>query len=79
MDYWAKVWVNGEVVFRPDDRPKGPPLKGESQMPIALRKGTNRILLKIHAGSNGNGFWLSITDPGDLGFLDDSRKGGTGK
>ncbi len=78
-DYWAKIWANGEVVFRPGDRPAGPPLKGESQVPISLRKGTNPILLKIHAGSNGNGFWLSITDPGDLDFLDASLKGGDGK
>ncbi|MBN1558405.1 MAG: family 10 glycosylhydrolase [Lentisphaerae bacterium] len=67
-DYWASIRVNGALVFRPGDRPGGPPQKGESQVPITLRKGVNAILLKIHAGSNGNGFWLSITDPGDLRY-----------
>ena len=56
VDYWAKVWVNGEVVFEPDKRPVGPPRKGESKFPISLQKGTNTILFKIHAGRNGNGF-----------------------
>ncbi len=69
VDYWAKVWVNGEVVFEPDKRPVGPPRKGESKFPISLQKGTNTILFKIHAGSNGNGFWAAITDPGDLRYL----------
>jgi len=31
-----------------------------------LKKGSNELLVKVHAGSAGNGFWLAISDPGDL-------------
>lgn len=65
-DYWGKIIVNGKVVFTPDKRPPAPPRKGENIIPIELKRGKNSILIKIHSGSAGNGFWMSITDPGDL-------------
>ena len=69
-DYWAKIWVNGTVVLGPDVRPRTPPKKGETRFPVTLRKGLNEVLIKIHAGSAGNGFWLAVSDPGDLKFVD---------
>ena len=65
-DYWAKVTLNREEAFRPEDRPRAAPAKGEVTFPVTLRKGENVLFIKNHAGSAGNGFWLSITDPGDL-------------
>ncbi|MBN1863994.1 MAG: family 10 glycosylhydrolase [Victivallales bacterium] len=69
VDYWAKVWLNGELVLRPFDRPIKSPGKGEMKIPAKLKKGENIILMKIHAGNAGNGFWLAISDPGDLKIL----------
>ena len=74
-DYWAKVTLNDEEVFRPEGRPRAAPAKGEVTIPIALRKGENVLFIKNHAGSAGNGFWLSITDPGDLELNSGMPKG----
>jgi hypothetical protein len=65
-DYWAKVWLNGEVILRPDQRPATPPRKGEHSLAVRLRKAANTVVIKVHAGSAGNGFWCAISDPGDL-------------
>jgi len=69
-DYWAKIWVNGAAVLGPDVRPRTAPKKGETRFSAKLRKGLNEVLIKIHAGSAGNGFWLAVSDPGDLKFVD---------
>ena len=68
VDYWAKILVNKEIVLTPHIRPAAPPKKGEIEVPVKLRKGTNEILIKIHAGTAGNGFWMAISDPGDLTY-----------
>lgn len=65
VDYWARIWLNGEKVFEITGGHSAPH-KGEFTFPIKLRKGLNELFLKINAGSAGNGFWLSISDPGDL-------------
>jgi hypothetical protein len=65
MDYFLYVWLNGAPVFGPEEA-HGPPVKAQFTVPVHLKKGRNELLLKLHAGSTGNGFWAGITDPGDL-------------
>ena len=65
VDYWARILLNGEKVFEVTDG-HGPPVQAQYAVPVRLKRGKNELLLKIHAGSAGNGFWLSLTDPGDL-------------
>ncbi|MBT9151498.1 MAG: hypothetical protein DDT40_01694 [candidate division WS2 bacterium] len=67
-DYWARVILNGQEIFHPEIRPLVAPVKGEVTIPVTLTQGENILLIKNHAGSGGNGFWISITDPGDLEF-----------
>jgi hypothetical protein len=57
--------LNGEQVFE-IVKAHGAPCAGQFAIPVQLRKGRNELLVKVHAGSRGNGFWLSISDPGDL-------------
>lgn len=65
VDYWARLWVNGKQVFEMTEG-HGPPRRHQFTIQVNLRKGANELFLKIHAGSRGNGFWLSVSDPGDL-------------
>ena len=65
LDYWGTVWVNGEQVFHQTEG-HGAPKPAQFNIPVTLRKGRNEIVVKINAGSRGNGFWMSISDPGDL-------------
>jgi len=65
VDYWARLWLNGQRVFELVEG-HGPPCPAQYTVPIQLRAGANRLLVKIHAGSAGNGFWLAISDPGNL-------------
>jgi hypothetical protein len=66
VDYWARVWLNGAEVFSNVNAHDQPPHKDEYAIPVRLSAGANGILVKLHAGSQGNGFWMSISDPGDL-------------
>jgi hypothetical protein len=69
VDYWARVWLNGQVIFEPGDRPaRVAPRPGEFVIPVTLQEGVNRLLVKVHAGGAGFGFWMSLTDPGDLRY-----------
>lgn len=65
VDYWGRIWLNGEKVFEITEA-HGHPVRAQYAIPVRLRKGPNELLVKVHAGSAGNGFWLSISDPGDL-------------
>ena len=67
VDYWAKIWLGDKEVYSVLGGHEGPH-KGEFSFPVRLAAGKNRLLVKLHAGGNGNGFWMSITDPGDLKF-----------
>jgi hypothetical protein len=66
VDFWARIWLNGEVVFSNVDNHASKPHKDEYAIPVRLASGRNEIMIKVHAGSMGNGFWMSISDPGDL-------------
>jgi hypothetical protein len=65
VDYWAKMWLNGKKVFQ-IGKSHGAPGPGQFTIPVDLKQGANELLVKVNAGSAGNGFWLAISDPGDL-------------
>ncbi|AWI08127.1 hypothetical protein [Ereboglobus luteus] len=67
VDYFARLWINGEIV---EDyyHPAGLPLKRQKTRIVRLRPGANEIMLKVAAGSMGNGFWFSVNNPGDLRY-----------
>jgi hypothetical protein len=66
-DYFTRMWLNGTVV-QDFYHPGGHPEKGQMKMDLHLKKGVNELLLKVGAGSGGNGFWLAVNNPGDLRF-----------
>ncbi|MFA6291348.1 MAG: hypothetical protein WC637_06165, partial [Victivallales bacterium] len=65
MDYWMKILVNGAVAVDYADH-SGPPFKGQYKTNIKLKKGWNELMVKVVSGSLGNGFWISISDPGNI-------------
>ncbi|MFZ2657475.1 MAG: glycosyl hydrolase family 28-related protein [Victivallales bacterium] len=67
MDYWMKLWLNGKIVQDHTMR-DGTPIKGQFTLDVELQPGWNELLLKVSSGSKGNGFWMSINNPGDLRF-----------
>ncbi len=67
MDYWMKIWINGELVK--DVEPHGgAPFKGQFQVDVPLKPGANELFVKIASGSLGNGFWMAVSDTGNLMF-----------
>ena len=67
MDYWMKIWVNGELVKNLETH-GGAPFKGQFQVDVPLKAGANELLVKVASGSLGNGFWMAVSDPGNLRF-----------
>ncbi len=67
MDYWMRIWVNGELVKDVEVR-GGAPYKGQFHVDVPLSAGGNDLLVKVAAGSLGNGFWMAVSDPGNLRF-----------
>jgi hypothetical protein len=67
VDYWAKLWLNGALVKDLSQRPYAPQ-KGQFTLDVPLKAGWNELLVKVHSGGSGNGFWMAISDPGDLKF-----------
>ena len=65
MDYWIKIWVNGQVVLG-CLHPEGAPSKGQFQVEVPFIQGVNEIVVKVAAGSTGNGFWMAVPDDGSL-------------
>ncbi|HEY3329814.1 MAG TPA: GDSL-type esterase/lipase family protein [Capsulimonadaceae bacterium] len=65
VDYFAKIWVNGALVKAIRDGHGG--VTEPVVFPVALNSGWNDVLVKVHSGSKGNGFALSISPP-DGGF-----------
>jgi dienelactone hydrolase len=71
-DDGVRVWLNGRLVH---DHLVGRPVrKDEDIVPVELREGTNRLLVKVEEGIGGWGFMLRILsedqilalEPGDL-------------
>ena len=62
------AWLDGKQVLRVA-RPRGL-VRDEDRTPIHLKKGTNRLLLKITQGGGGWNFCVRLADPkGDLAGL----------
>jgi lysophospholipase L1-like esterase len=58
IDYFGKVWVNGkliEVLDKSHGAPRVPVM-----IPIDLEQPENILMVKVHAGSGGNGLGVSI-------------------
>ncbi|MCY3021333.1 MAG: hypothetical protein NTW87_20150 [Planctomycetota bacterium] len=60
IDYWAKVWVNGTVVYRMDHG-HGAPMPNRHCVRVPLNAGENVITLKLVSGSRGFGFWANLS------------------
>lgn len=58
VDYYAKVWINGQLV-RTIDAGHGP-VQSPLLIPVDLRPGRNQVLLKIQAGNGGNAFSFAV-------------------
>ncbi|HEY3396291.1 MAG TPA: hypothetical protein VGM19_01415 [Armatimonadota bacterium] len=65
MDYWISIWVNGQAVVR-GLHPEGAPSKGQFRVEVPFAQGSNEIVVKLAAGSTGNGFWMALPDDGSL-------------
>ena len=53
------AWINGKKVIS-NDVPRGP-APNQDKAALALQKGDNHLLLKIHNNSGGHGFYFSTT------------------
>lgn len=60
VDYFAKVWVNGELVSTLSG---GHSANAPQLIPITLQKGSNTVLVKIGAGSAGHNFSAQLIVP----------------
>jgi formylglycine-generating enzyme required for sulfatase activity len=58
-DDGMKAWLNGEEIIS-HDVPRGP-APNQDKAVLALRKGENHLLLKIHNNGGGHGFYFSLT------------------
>jgi hypothetical protein len=63
-DDWASVWVNGQFVFRTAE-PRSCALD-QDRFPVMLRKGENKILIKVGNNTDAWNLCLRITEPGDV-------------
>jgi len=57
----VKVWLNGDLVHSNNVYRAASP--GQDRAPVNLRKGKNRLLVKLMEGIFGCGFYLSFTTP----------------
>ncbi len=61
-DDGVRVWINGEIVHtHPVYRAAGPDL---DRVAVRLRKGWNRVLIKVLQGAGGWGYFARFADPG---------------
>jgi putative heme-binding domain-containing protein len=54
----AKLWLNGAQVFK--DTRHIAAIPGASEVKVKLKKGTNKLLLKITNGDGAHGFYLTL-------------------
>jgi len=67
MDNWLRMWINNRLAM-PYEEGRGPIIKGQFTFDAELSAGWNEVLVKVAAGSAGNGFWLSVSAMDDLTF-----------
>src|SRR5262249_34543443 len=58
VDDCAKLWVDGRLVHTSREHRAAEP--GRHAVKVKLRKGVNRILLKITNGEGAHGFYLTV-------------------
>jgi putative heme-binding domain-containing protein len=58
VDDCAKLWVNGQLVHTSREHVTATPER--HAVPVKLRKGVNRLLLKITNGDGPHGFYLTV-------------------
>ncbi len=67
-DWWFIFSVNGKIYI--DQSKTGripePARKDEIKIRVSLKKGWNKIEMKVASGSAGFGFWCQATNPGNL-------------
>lgn len=63
LEYFAKVWVNGQLVYQVDSG-HGAPRANRFALNVPLKAGANVLALKIAAGAKGCGFWANLSLPG---------------
>ncbi len=61
LDYFGKIWVNGVLVKTFAGGHGGASEPGF--LPVELKQGWNEVFVKIHSGSLGNNFSLSVQNP----------------
>ena len=61
MDYYLRMWLNGKLVL-PFARGHGSACKGQFFLDVDLPTGHSELLVKVAAGSGGNGFWMAVSD-----------------
>ena len=60
-DDGVRIWVNGELIHsNPVYRGAAP---DQDNVPVTLRKGWNKVLVKVLQGGGGWGFYLRFADP----------------
>jgi hypothetical protein len=64
-DYFIRLWVNGTLIA---DVPSqgGAAIRDRFEQHVPLRAGWNELRVKLASGTYGNGFWMAVSDPGDL-------------
>jgi len=67
-DWWFVFKVDGTTYVDQgkDGRVPHAPAPGEVRVRLPLRKGWNRLEVKVGSGGAGFGFWCQVSDPGDL-------------
>jgi hypothetical protein len=68
MDYWIKIWLDGKLLKDYEPHSGGAPVKGQYVLDVELQAGWNELFVKVVSGSGGNGFWMAVSNPGDLRF-----------
>jgi putative membrane-bound dehydrogenase-like protein len=63
-DDGAKLWINGTLVYTTKATRAAAP--EQDRVKVKLKKGTNRILLKINNGNNPHGFYLTVLTEQEL-------------
>ncbi len=62
VDYFMKVWVNGELVCDISEG-HGSPKPNRHIIKTRMKQGENVITLKVWPGSKGFGFWANMSEP----------------
>jgi beta-galactosidase len=63
VDYFMRVWCNGEMVYDLDHGHSSPQ-PNRHIVNINLKKGENVITIKVMTGSKGFGVWSNLSTPG---------------